>query len=1121
MANNSFLVTEYADRGFTPKGLFKNYYSEKTTDENGQEDTTDVGFIGGLKHSPIANLYKESQITKGDAPQQLYNEEGAIEDTKEPSFGFTQSNQYQPSQEVILDVYKKCNYDETSAQHILREATSDEDIEPLINLYKENKAYQEAEAKAGVLSSISSSFGKSLGNPVDLATMGIGVGATPLKAVATGASLSFASTATEEYATGIEQDVTGATVAGGAMLGAIASVIPFAKGFSRVASDDALLTTYKTDRVSNAIFKGGQVTGKFIHDSTPVVVRNYLSEQKQRFYNWLPSLSLEGARDSVIKTQAGRDFMDKLFYSQKGRLDATGNYVQAPKGKLLGEDLINRDNIEIRAVQDSLQSVCRQLKANGLDYEDLRDVLYRALEGNLEGDSAYSKLKGFSELVSSSRNYLNKQFTRLQNSNITTKSFDKNYVPAMFSNSRIIKAMQKYFEGKSWQEARNGMIEKVKTCLIMSADNPQVRKRLADYYTKTTGKKIESSADNVAFNTWLKKQAGKDATGYVDQSKSLLDSKGKDETFVPEYTHDRTPWDFSYTDSSGFSVNSLRLDPLQCLGAYGRRVTGDLISTELYGIKTASMRDLAEEEGAEGLSQLTIKGELTKRAKELAKEEAKSVSPALRDSQEKASLRAFDSAIRAIYRTSDTDFDANTGWMSAISDCLRNISFMSANGYMGLLNLTEQAEAIKAYGATFMLRSLPGISKRFSSWSKGQFTPDERRDMLNMVFGYDVRPYRIWDETYQRTAFKYGEGSVKSLLVAGTAQVAEWMPTSRFLNATQESISKTAQDMFLGELLHHVHDSPKVTKLKVIADNREGFLSKETLKRAGVTKPDFDYLQGVLKKAFSPNKDGYFDVTDIKTLMNNDRALYTLRRLGNYVSSECIQKNSIGNTMLWQGSKASPIMGMLFQFKTFALASYNNRLLKSLNRIKEGDIVGQAQTHVLGIALAGMGVLAQASLKTAGMSDKEREQWMERNYGIKSIDETDLGTAFKFFLNSSLRTGLYASVSLPISMVYNPQVKSTTTAWNANRDKPTVQEFVADQFPAVRTANSILGLGYDLGRAVKWSLEEPSDDYSSKQIRKNKEKASKAFVRDILNISPSIDVLKNITKGIAYDAIEE
>lgn len=1096
--------------------VYPDYYPERlenTTEAVSKEEERDVGFIEGIKHSPIATMYKEKTALNAISPEPVL---GDISTDIEPEdySNFQQSPQWQPTAEELLAVHKACNWNDIAVQHILREARSKEDVEPLLEIYKENRAYRNAEAQAGAVNSLLSGFGKSLGNPVDLATMGLGAVSAIPKAVAIGATLSAGSTFMEEYSSGVEEDITGASIAGGAFLGGLAAIVPFAKGFSKLG-DTAIESAHKSDVINNALYKSGANVGKIVHDSTPVGVRDWLGEQKQRFYDSLTTLSLEGARDLVMLTEKGRGVFDNIFFSQKGRNVADTNIkVQAPRDKLLVEDLINKDSTEVRLVQDKVQIPCRQLKSNGLTYAGFQDAFYSALEGKLAKDSPYMKLEGFQDAVDAGRGYINSKYTELMNAGAVVGNYGKSYVPLFFDFNKFTNFMERTWGKLPYEQLRKKMIDYTKNLLMKSADNFDTRERLIEFWKKETGQTADTPLDLDKFIEWLNVKATKDATGYVDQSRSLLDDRGKDRIFSPEYSHERTPWDLSIKDTNGVSMNAFRVDPLQALSAYGRKTTGDISAMKIFGVKPETVAS------AEDGSMLSIKGSLRKQFNDVIKEEIKAVPPNQVESHKKAVQRAMDSAMRTIYRTAESDFDVNSSWGSAISDSLRNLAFMASNGYMGLLNLTEQAEAIKAYGATFMIRSLPVVSKMFSSWSKGQMTKQERRELLNVVFGYDVRGYRIWDETRQRVAFKYGENSLKTKLVAGTAQLAEWMPTTRFLNATQESISKTAQDMFLGELLHYSYRNRGVGALKKIANNREGFLSEETLLRAGVSKEDFKAIQEALARAFVPNEKGYFDVRDINALLDNQKALFALRRLGNYVSTECIQKNTLANTMLWQGSKSSPIMNMLFQFKTFALASFNNRLIKSWNRAKEGDVIGQAQTHVIGLALAGMGLMAQSTLKTAGMSEEERKKWMKRNYGIESLDEAKPETFMRFFLNAALRSGLYASVALPVSMMYNPQVKSTTSSWGS-RDKPTVQEGLADLFPSVRVANSLLGLTYDASMYAT-SPEEGSVDseLNSLQIRRQKERYAKAFARDLLNLTPHIDVMRNIMKSSVYDAIE-
>ena len=676
--------------------------------------------------------------------------------------------------------------------------------------------------------------------------------------------------------------------------------------------------------------------------------------------------------------------------------------------------------------------------------------------------------------------------------------------------------MDKFWGKLPYADARKNMIHVVRNLLIRSIDTHDSRTKLLNYWQKKTGREITEFPkweDLSEFNKWVEEQATRDATGYVDQSRSLISDNGSEKIFTPEYSHERTPWDFSIRDENGISLNSLRVDPLQCLTAYGRKTTGDLCAMEVWGVRPKAIPD-----GADG-TMLSIRGELRQLGAQVVKAETDNAPVNLVSSTKEATQRGVDALIRTVYRTAESDFDVNRSWYSAVADVIRNLSFMTSSGYMGLLNLTEQAEGIKAYGATFMLKSLPVIAHRFSNWSRGNMSPRERRELLSVMFGYDVRGLRLWDETLQRASFKYGEGSIKSKIVAGTAQLSEWMPTTRFLNATQESISKKAQDLFFGELLQYSYRNRGVKALKAIAENKEGFLSQETLLRAGVSVEDFHEIQKAIAKAFVPAEDGTFVVRNLDALMDNQQALFALRRLGNYVSTECIQHNTLANTMLWQGSKASPILNLLFQFKTFALASYNNRLLKSINRAKEGDLIGQAQTHVLSTALAGLGLIAQSTAKTAGMSEKDREKWWKSNYGISSLDDANYETFAKFFMNAGLRSGLYASISLPLTSVISPSIKSTTSPW-ISRDKPSAGELVADLFPAHRTVNSIWGLGYDTGRYLWASRDSADDERTTLQKRREQERAAKAFARDLRNLTPHIDVLRNIGLGIAYDAIE-
>lgn len=1072
---------------YAPKGFF----APRKELQPMPEVTQEVGFVEGLKHSALGVAIRENL-----------------------ELGETAQYTWKPSEEEFNKVYDAVGGNEVAVKHILSRANSAEDLDKLTEIHYSERAYAHAEATAGTCDSFFSGVGKALGNPVDIATIPITGGASFGARVLIGAGLSGLSAYAEEAFTGLEQDVTAQSLAGGAIIGALAGATKFTAGL-RGTSDEVAKVAYKSDFINNTIYKAGSNTREAVSKVStalwkelPEGTQQSISETIQKLKDLNLGVSLLGSKHSILKTDISKDMVDKLCRDQAGRT-IEGKTIKAQVGnELVGEEIIQQSNEELRLLQNRFQDVGRFCKAQNISYENLRGAIYEAIEGHLPTDSSFWKIEGFKELVSEAQQEYAKIITRLRNAGIPVREFSPNYMSWIGDRNRIIKvanALKNKLGLKDSNASFKALRSKVKNLLMKTLDDPESRKRLKEFLEKEEGRELSEEE----FVKLASEKATKDAYGYVDQNRSAVSPDGNEkQLFTTDYTRERTPWNHSIKDEDGFSVNDLRIDPLQAIGAYSRRATGDYIAVKLYGVNPAVLLD-------DTLGGGSLRLELNKKFQTIAKAEANTMSPNLRDSHEKAVMRVLKTVERGIYQTTDRDLDSASGGLSALCDVIRNLSFFTSNAFMGLLNLTEQAEAIKAYGASFMLKSLPVISKKFSSWSKGDFTPQERRSFMNLVFGHEVRGYRIWDETYQRTAFKYGDGSIATALVAGTAQLSEWSPFTRFLNATQESIAKTAQDEFLGEYLRHIFSKSPTALAKKGGYYGKGFLNEETLTRAGVTKEDFDYLSDVLRNCFEQNSDGSFRVIqkNMPLLVSNDRALFTIRRLGNYVSSEVIQKNSLGNTMLWQGSNASPVLSLMFQFKTFALASYQNRLMKSVNRAKEGDIAGQIETHTLSAMLAGLGVIAQSSVKTSGMNKKEREKWWERNFGVKSLEDVGKteGSSFRFFMNALNRSGMYASMSLFLSPIFGQDLKSTTKGYVRPEDRVVGLENIIDLFPSARVITNVASLPQNL-----YYASPLSDDKESL-----KKKHAKAGVRNFLGILPPIDPLKNQLKGVLYDYVDE
>lgn len=1071
------LPDSYAPRKYTPVGFFASLEDPKPMTE---EDEQDVGFIEGLKHSPLGVVIRET-LALGDLPQY----------------------EWKPTEEEFYKVYNAVGGNEVALKHILRRANSAEDLDKLIDIHYAEREYANAEAKAGTLDSFLSGAGKTVGNPVDVGTIAATGGAGFLTRVAVGAGLSGLSAVAEEEFTGIEKDITTQTVGAGAVIGFLAGATRFGAGL-RGTSQEVANVAYKSDFINNTLYKAGMSTrdkvskiSQAVWKELPVGTQEAINNSIQKLKDANPIVSLAGARDSILKTDLAREVVDIFARNQAGRT-VKGQKIKAQVGSdLTAEELIQQSSEEFRLLQNRAQEVGRLCSAKGKTYEELRGAIYEAIEGHLDVDSEWWKVAGFKELIAETQEEYSRIITRLRNAGIEVREFSPNYMSWIGDRNRIVKWAQKL--GLTSQEGFKALRVKVKNLLVKTIDNPVERKRLKEYFEQEAGRPLSEKE----FLKAVEDRATKDAYGYVDQNRSAVSPDGEQKMFTMDYTKERTPWNHSIKDSDGFSVNDLRLDPLQAVGAYTRRATGDYIAVSRYGVSPSVLLDGG-----------SIRGSLNEKFQRIAKDEANTMSPALRDSHEKAVMKVLKTVERGVYQTTDRELDSASGWLSATCDVIRNLSFFTSNAFMGMLNLTEQAEAIKAYGASFFVKSLPWLSKRFSSWSKGDFTPQERRSFMNLVFGHEVRGFRIWDETYQRTAFKYGDGSISTALVAGTAYIADWSPFTRFLNATQESIAKTAQDEFLGEYLRFIYSKTPQQLAKKGGYYGKGFLNEETMIRAGVSKEDFNYLSGKLKECFIQNPDGSFKVVKEKmpSLIGDDRALFTLRRMGNYVSSECIQKNSLGNTMLWQGSKASPVLSLMFQFKTFALASYQNRLRKSVIRAQEGDIVGQLETHTLSALLAGLGVIAQSSVKTSGMSKEEREKWWQRNFGVKDLSDIgkEEGSLFRFFLNSLDRSGMYASMSLFLSPVFGHDLKSTTSGYVRPEDRVTGVENMADLFPSARVVNNLVKLPQNVYYASPFSE-------GSEALKKRHAKAS---VRNLVGLMPPIDPLKNQVKGSLYNYVD-
>lgn len=545
------------------------------------------------------------------------------------------------------------------------------------------------------------------------------------------------------------------------------------------------------------------------------------------------------------------------------------------------------------------------------------------------------------------------------------------------------------------------------------------------------------------------------------------------------------PWKFTIEDTDGFSVDKLQADSFDTMQGYTLRVSGDLGLNKVFGV--TSYKD-AERYFDDLLNDLG-KSEINLKTK----------------NEQTEALRAY---FADYYGRSMRDPNEGDTAASAFYDVARNLTFFTKNAFMGFLNHFETAEAIKGFGASFIIKSIPGVERKLADWSKGVYTADDRHAILNQMFGNELQRRQTWREINNRNIERFTRNKTDPLhvgmakVVAGTAYAAGRSPFTRYLAHSQNSIVSTARGDFLGDLVRYAHEGGK----------RGMFLSDSVLNRLGL-KADkrFSNLVKALKNSTEVTPEGgikikdqeYFDL--IERDMNN---LMTLRRLGDYVASEVIQRDNLTDTFLWRGNQKSPWMNLLTQFKSFAVRSYNKRLAKSALRAAEGDALGQFLTVALSGALGTAGYIGQSGLAMSGMNDEQRKNYLKYSLGVDSWNKMGAKELAMVGLNGIMRSSVFAMPALIANMAgFNTGIKSTTTFEDVNR-KDFAKHLDLDGWarqllPAYGTISGLWNLLADAR-----NLTETKFMNKSLYTNRERERIAKSFGRSIKAITPNAPYLQ-------------
>ena len=1091
------------------------------------QDTSDepqVGFAGGLKHGYVPTYLRMSFA------------DGSI-------FG----EQFSPSDEQRGEILGKVGYNMDRYYAVLNGATSMEDVEERLKINEEAIKYRQAEAKAGWFSSITSSIGSAVVDPLSYVPA---LGAYGMAGrVLTGAALGAVSNQIDTYVSGAEHDIMEDMLVG-AMFGA---GIEFAfKGLGK--GGHYVGDTARRAKIIREYQEAGKDLPSEVFDgiggSTKVAtsLNNLLDNIERR----VPLVSTKGVFQA-LESDNFRKFCESVFVDRgSGYVDENGvHYATRFQGQTV-EEKLRAAKIDFENFESGYRESFNNLRKLGHDDAEINLAICQAIENGVTPPKFVGN-EEFSKIVESTKDFLQKTSKVGQRGGYVPRVSDPRKVGDLFDPNLP----------RGPQVER--LVDELSHALVDGAlAKPEVRQRILDYYKKNVYDKLKAEreaqiaeqdkkkdikyqkvakasnkiisdkaaqasrsieriqergdvrGDNLAdkynelepaYNKakdmvrqekfednleplpdepdwidvleWMQKEAREDALGWIDQGTSMgraiiTDGNIANIKYDPEVT--RIPWDTSVATRSGLSIDKMRRDPLEAVRIHHNKVIGDNILLSY---------------GCENL------GDFESMLGKMWSEEVNSTVGGRVDAKKFA--QAQEQLINMIYNKHHSMSDVNSSWLGAMADVIRNLTFFSKNAMMGMANLFEQGEAIKHYGALHFFKGVPLVRELFDNWANNGMTNAEIRQAQSLIFGMSVRETGllrdIATESFEKQLRRFNGDKAKSILVAATDTLAQASPFTKFIQNTENSIVEASQGMFLGELIQYAHNK---------SISKKGFLNKELMQRNGISQENFDNLLKILKESTTVGKNKEITIDNLDTILSKDpAALATLRRMGDYVAHEVIQKNTLGDTFLWEGAQKNPFMQLLLQFKTFALRSYDKRLKKILGRMAEGDALGQVYSIFLSTTLGTLGSLTNTLINTAGMTEEQRKEYLKKTLKYDPEEGLTLDTAFQAGINGVMRSSVAAFPSLVLNTLgVNTDVKTTTEGFSSQKERDELyggfdaDKWFRDLAPAYSTIKSFMDIA---GYSANVARMTGDENFTDEQLENHKEKAVRA-IRNSTNI---------------------